>query len=41
LVNVFTREVVEPLVHRDVPWLLIASALQSWPVAMLTTDYTD
>jgi (1->4)-alpha-D-glucan 1-alpha-D-glucosylmutase len=41
LVNVFTNEVVEPLVHRDVPWLLIASALQSWPVAMLTTDYTD
>jgi (1->4)-alpha-D-glucan 1-alpha-D-glucosylmutase len=41
LVNVFTKEVVEPLVHRDVPWLLVGSALQSWPVAMLTTDYTD
>jgi (1->4)-alpha-D-glucan 1-alpha-D-glucosylmutase len=38
LVNVFTKEVVEPLVHRDVPWLLVASALQSWPVAMLATD---
>jgi (1->4)-alpha-D-glucan 1-alpha-D-glucosylmutase len=35
LVNLFTNEVVEPLVHRDVPWLLVASALQSWPVAML------
>jgi (1->4)-alpha-D-glucan 1-alpha-D-glucosylmutase len=38
LVNVFTNETVEPLVHRDVPWLLVATALQSWPVAMLTTD---
>jgi (1->4)-alpha-D-glucan 1-alpha-D-glucosylmutase len=37
LTNVFTREVIEPLVHRDVPWLLVATALQSWPVAMLTT----
>jgi (1->4)-alpha-D-glucan 1-alpha-D-glucosylmutase len=35
LVNVFTSEAVEPLVHRDVPWLLVATALQSWPVAML------
>ena len=35
LVNVFTSEAVEPLVHRDVPWLLVGTALQSWPVAML------
>jgi (1->4)-alpha-D-glucan 1-alpha-D-glucosylmutase len=38
LTNVFTQEVVEPLVHRDVAWLLVATALQSWPVAMLTTE---
>ena len=38
LINVFTDEVIEPLVHRDMPWLLVASALQSWPVAMLITD---
>ncbi|HUE89511.1 MAG TPA: malto-oligosyltrehalose synthase [Vicinamibacterales bacterium] len=35
LLNVFTNEMVEPLVHRDVSWLLVATALQSWPVAML------
>jgi (1->4)-alpha-D-glucan 1-alpha-D-glucosylmutase len=38
LVNVFTGEVVEPLVHREVPWLLLGNALQSWPVAMLVRD---
>jgi (1->4)-alpha-D-glucan 1-alpha-D-glucosylmutase len=37
LTNVFTGEVVEPLVHRDVPWLLLGNAFQSWPVAMLST----
>jgi (1->4)-alpha-D-glucan 1-alpha-D-glucosylmutase len=35
LVNVFTGERVEPVVYRDVPWLLAGSAFQSWPVAML------
>jgi (1->4)-alpha-D-glucan 1-alpha-D-glucosylmutase len=35
LTNVFTQEVVEPLVHRDVPWLLLGTAFQTWPVAML------
>jgi (1->4)-alpha-D-glucan 1-alpha-D-glucosylmutase len=35
LTNVFTNEIVEPLVHRDVPWLLLANAFQTWPVAML------
>ena len=35
LTNVFTNEVVEPLVHRDVPWLLLGTAFQTWPVAML------
>jgi (1->4)-alpha-D-glucan 1-alpha-D-glucosylmutase len=34
-VNVFTGEVVEPVVYRDVPWLLAGSVFQSWPVAML------
>ena len=38
LTNIFTGESVEPLVHREVPWLLIASALQRWPVAMLATE---
>ena len=33
--NVFTNEVVEPLVHRDVPWLLLGNAFQTWPVALL------
>jgi (1->4)-alpha-D-glucan 1-alpha-D-glucosylmutase len=33
--NVFTGERVEPLVHRDVAWLLLGNALQTWPVAML------
>lgn len=36
--NVFTNEVVEPLVHRAVPWLLLGTAFQTWPVAMLTTE---
>jgi (1->4)-alpha-D-glucan 1-alpha-D-glucosylmutase len=35
LVNVFTGERVEPVVYRDVPWLLAGSAFQTWPVAML------
>jgi (1->4)-alpha-D-glucan 1-alpha-D-glucosylmutase len=35
LVNVFTGEITEPLVHRGVPWLLAGAAFQSWPVAML------
>jgi (1->4)-alpha-D-glucan 1-alpha-D-glucosylmutase len=35
LTNVFTREVVEPMVHRETPWLLLGNAFQSWPVAML------
>jgi (1->4)-alpha-D-glucan 1-alpha-D-glucosylmutase len=35
LINVFTGERVEPVVYRDVPWLLAGSAFQSWPVAML------
>jgi (1->4)-alpha-D-glucan 1-alpha-D-glucosylmutase len=35
LTNVFTNEAVEPLVHRDVPWLLLGNAFQSWPVALL------
>jgi (1->4)-alpha-D-glucan 1-alpha-D-glucosylmutase len=35
LTNVFTGESVEPLVHRDTPWLLLGNAFQSWPVAML------
>jgi (1->4)-alpha-D-glucan 1-alpha-D-glucosylmutase len=35
LTNVFTQEVVEPMVHRDVPWLLLGTAFQTWPVAML------
>jgi (1->4)-alpha-D-glucan 1-alpha-D-glucosylmutase len=35
LVNVFTGERIEPVVYRDVPWLLAGSAFQSWPVAML------
>jgi (1->4)-alpha-D-glucan 1-alpha-D-glucosylmutase len=34
LVNVFTNEVTEPLVHRGVPWLLLGNAFQSWPVAL-------
>jgi (1->4)-alpha-D-glucan 1-alpha-D-glucosylmutase len=34
-VNIFTQEIVEPVVYRDVPWLLAGSAFQSWPVAML------
>jgi (1->4)-alpha-D-glucan 1-alpha-D-glucosylmutase len=33
--NVFTGDVVEPLVHRNVPWLLLGNAFQSWPVALL------
>jgi (1->4)-alpha-D-glucan 1-alpha-D-glucosylmutase len=35
LINVFTGERVEPVVYREVPWLLAESAFQSWPVAML------
>jgi (1->4)-alpha-D-glucan 1-alpha-D-glucosylmutase len=35
LVNVFTGERVEPVVYRDVPWLLAGSAFQTWPVAIL------
>jgi (1->4)-alpha-D-glucan 1-alpha-D-glucosylmutase len=35
LVNAFTGERIEPVVYRDVPWLLAGSAFQSWPVAML------
>jgi len=35
LVNVFTNETVDPLVHRDTPWLLLGNAFQSWPVALL------
>ena len=35
LINAFTGERVEPVVYRDVPWLLAGSAFQSWPVAML------
>ena len=34
LVNVFTAEITEPLVHKSVPWLLAGAAFQSWPVAM-------
>jgi hypothetical protein len=41
LVNVFTNEVVEPLVHRGVPWLLLGNAFQSWPVAMLGAGVGD
>ena len=37
LKNVFTNESVEPLIHRDVPWLLLSNAFQSWPVAMFHT----
>jgi len=33
--NIFTGETVEPVVYRNVPWLLAGSAFQSWPVAML------
>ena len=36
--NVFTNETIEPLVHRDVPWLLLGNAFQSWPVALLYAD---
>jgi (1->4)-alpha-D-glucan 1-alpha-D-glucosylmutase len=35
LINVFTGERVEPVVYRDVPWLLAGSAFQTWPVAIL------
>jgi (1->4)-alpha-D-glucan 1-alpha-D-glucosylmutase len=35
LVNVFTDETIEPLVHGGVPWLLAGVAFQTWPVAML------
>ena len=35
LTNVFTNEVVEPMVHRDVAWLPLSNAFQSWPVALL------
>jgi (1->4)-alpha-D-glucan 1-alpha-D-glucosylmutase len=35
LMNVFTQEIADPLVHRDVPWLLAGAAFQSWPVALL------
>jgi (1->4)-alpha-D-glucan 1-alpha-D-glucosylmutase len=35
LINVFTGERVEPVVYRDVPWLLAGSAFQTWPVALL------
>ena len=35
LINIFTGERVEPVVYRDVPWLLAGSAFQSWPVSML------
>ncbi len=35
LMNVFTGERVEPVVYRDVPWLLAGSAFQTWPVALL------
>ena len=35
LVNVITGESIEPLVHRGTPRLLMSSALQSWPVALL------
>jgi (1->4)-alpha-D-glucan 1-alpha-D-glucosylmutase len=34
LINTLTGEVVEPMVYRDVPWLLAGSAFQTWPVAM-------
>ena len=34
LMNVFTGEITEPLVHKNVPWLLAGAAFQSWPVAM-------
>jgi (1->4)-alpha-D-glucan 1-alpha-D-glucosylmutase len=32
-VNIFTGELVEPVVYRGVPWLLAGSAFQTWPVA--------
>ena len=35
LVNIFTDEVISPVVYSDVPWLLAGSAFQSWPVALL------
>lgn len=35
LVNVFTSEVVDLTMHRDVPWLLAGNAFQSWPVALM------
>jgi (1->4)-alpha-D-glucan 1-alpha-D-glucosylmutase len=35
LVNAFTGERIDPVVYRDVPWLLAGSAFQSWPVAAL------
>jgi (1->4)-alpha-D-glucan 1-alpha-D-glucosylmutase len=35
LINVFTGERVEPVVYRDVPWLLAGSAFPTWPVAIL------
>ena len=35
LTNVITGESIEPLVHRGTPRLLMASAFQSWPVALL------
>jgi (1->4)-alpha-D-glucan 1-alpha-D-glucosylmutase len=38
LMNVFTGETMEPLVHRGVPWLLAGAALQLWPVAMLYAE---
>jgi (1->4)-alpha-D-glucan 1-alpha-D-glucosylmutase len=35
LQNVITAESIEPMMHRGTPWLLVGSALQSWPVALL------
>jgi (1->4)-alpha-D-glucan 1-alpha-D-glucosylmutase len=39
LINTFTGEVVQPVVYRDVPWLLAGSAFQSWPVGMFRVAY--
>jgi (1->4)-alpha-D-glucan 1-alpha-D-glucosylmutase len=36
--NVFTSEEVRPVRHRDAPWIFVAEALQTCPVAILTAS---
>jgi (1->4)-alpha-D-glucan 1-alpha-D-glucosylmutase len=35
LTNILTNETIDPVVHRDVPWLPLSNAFQTWPVALL------